>query len=77
MKLRTTSVADQDVAAAAEWFERQRLGLGDDFLTDAELVFAEIRRAPRGCPTLQFAGLEFKVELRWTHVGRFAYVVVY
>lgn len=76
MNLRTASAADQDVDTAV-WFERQQFGMGDDFLTDVEEAFAQVRQAPLACPTLQFEGVVFKVDLRWTHVGRFEYLVIF
>jgi hypothetical protein len=77
MKLHTASVADQDVVDAAVWFERQRLGLGNDFLADVEATFAQIRQAPLACPTLQIGGVVFKVDLRWIRVARFEYLAIF
>jgi hypothetical protein len=77
MRLRTTSAADADVVNAAVWFERQQLGLGDDFLTDVDAVFAAIEQAPQASPTLQLEGVTFKLDLRWSRAGRFSYLVVF
>jgi plasmid stabilization system protein ParE len=77
MTLRTTSLAEADVVDAAVWFERQRLGLGDDFLTDMDAAFAAIQQAPLACPTLHLEGVTFRLDLRWTRAGRFSFLVVF
>ena len=77
MNLHTASPADNDVVEAAVWFERQQSGLGDDFLNDVEAAFEQMQQAPLVCPTLQLEGVAFKLELRWTHVGRFGYLAIF
>jgi hypothetical protein len=38
--------AEDDLAQACDWYERQRSGLGGDFILSFEAAIAEIRRRP-------------------------------
>jgi plasmid stabilization system protein ParE len=77
MRLRLVSVAEQDVAEAADWFESQRPGLGNDFLDDLEKTRREIAKQPLACPSLVLGTIPLKVPLRSIRVGRFSHIVVF
>jgi plasmid stabilization system protein ParE len=38
--------AEQDLAAAYDWYESRRIGLGEDFLSAVEAALESIRRQP-------------------------------
>lgn len=40
-------VAEQDIVEAAEWYERQRIGLGKRFVAEVRAVFAQLRMNPQ------------------------------
>jgi hypothetical protein len=42
--------AVQDMAEAVEWYERQRLGLGAEFLNEVEECFSKIIAHPNRFP---------------------------
>jgi plasmid stabilization system protein ParE len=48
MALRILREAEDDVAGAAQWYEQQRSGLGDDFLAAVADGFRAIERTPQG-----------------------------
>ena len=45
--------AEADVAAAAEWYEHQALGLGADFLRAIDVALAELLRMPQRYPRVR------------------------
>lgn len=62
--------AEADLADAKAWYDRQRQGLGDDFLQRVEGVLSSIERNP------ELRGTLFG-ELRGALVERFPYAVIY
>jgi toxin ParE1/3/4 len=42
--------ADAELAAAAEWYEQERQGLGDDLLVEADRVLSAIAESPATWP---------------------------
>ena len=62
--------AAEDLAAARDWYEQQRQGLGEEFLTAAEAMFEQIRTMPE----LYAVVLE---DVRRSKLRRFPYVVYY
>ena len=62
--------AEQDLASAQDWYDRQRQGLGAEFLDAVERKFDEIVRAPLHRP----AGYR---GVRMARTQRFPYVVYY
>src|SRR5262249_39500874 len=48
MALRILREAEDEVEAAAAWYERQRAGLGDDFLAAVADGMRDIERLPQG-----------------------------
>jgi toxin ParE1/3/4 len=62
--------AEQDVADAYAWYERQRVGLGEEFLTCLDACIDAIRRSPKMHPTI------FK-NFRRALLRRFPYAMFY
>lgn len=62
--------AEVDLAAGRDWYDSQRQGLGLEFLTAVEQVFARIRETP------ELHAVEFR-GVRRTGTERFPYVVYY
>jgi hypothetical protein len=50
--VRLREEADQDLAAAASWYEQQRGGLGHEFLDEALAMFQSIAEQPLAYPLL-------------------------
>lgn len=50
--VRLREEADQDLSDAASWYEQQRLGLGHEFLDDAQSAFKRIAADPMSFPVL-------------------------
>ena len=51
-EIRLRVAAEQDLADAASWYERQQPGLGYRFLNELEVVLAAIAERPRMYPVL-------------------------
>ena len=62
--------AEQDVADAYNYYERQRVGLGEDYLARVDACIQGIRRAPK-------AHAYFMADYRRALVRRFPYAVYY
>jgi len=62
--------AEQDIAEAAAWYERQRQGLGEDFMTRVDACFNALCRTPE---MHQLVKRNFRRGL----VRRFPYAVFY
>ncbi len=62
--------AKQDLVDAAEWYEAERKGLGQDFLRGMALVSDGLRRLPERHPVL--SGSTRRAKMR-----RFPYMVLY
>jgi plasmid stabilization system protein ParE len=65
-----TPEAEADLADARTWYNRQRAGLGEEFLLSVEAAFDLIRRMPE-------AGTEVRPGVRRVVVQRFPYGVFY
>jgi len=70
MRYRLLSLADRELAEAAQWYEAQAAGLGQDFLDEFQAVMSRVMRFPEA----------------WTRIGarhrpclfrRFPYAVLY
>lgn len=74
MNLRFSPDARSDLTAAYDWYNRQRLGLGEDFLQAVQARVAAVAEWP-----LQFPMLETKSErhFRYSLVRRFPYRIVF
>ena len=46
-------VAKAEGEAAADWYERRRAGLGDDFLAELRLALQFVEKSPRLCGQLE------------------------
>ncbi len=66
----TTPEADADLAAAFDWYEAHRAGLGSDFLAEVAAVFSYLEGFPE-------AHAAVRGETRRTMVHRFPYGVFY
>jgi plasmid stabilization system protein ParE len=75
MALRILQEAEDDVAGAAQWHERQRPGLGDDFLAAVADGLEAIERTPQGF-SLATPALPGR-EVRRHVLSRFPYSVFY
>jgi plasmid stabilization system protein ParE len=62
--------AEQDLTEGRDWYDGQRNGLGDEFLTAVDEVFARIRQSPE----LYAAGYK---GVRRAGLNAFPYVVYY
>jgi len=62
--------AEQDIAEAYAWYERQRVGLGEDFLSRVDACIQGICRAPQAHATVH-------ENYRRGLVRRFPYAVFY
>ena len=62
--------ADEELKAAALWYEQQQSGLGDDFLNDFEFTLYRIVRAPE-LPRL------IRRDARKLNLSRFPHAIVY
>jgi len=77
VRIRTTSIADADVAQSAIFLEQTQSGLGSTFIDAVDATFANILDAPLACPTLVLPAIEFKFPLRFKQIGRFPYRVIF
>ena len=64
--------ARNDVAEAAEWYDRQREGLGDEFIEEVLEVFDALELNP-----LQHCRRHPTKNIRWRYPKRFPYRVIY
>jgi hypothetical protein len=62
--------ADEELEAAALWYEKRQPGLGDDFIDDFELVLSRIIQDPQRPRFIQG-------ENRKLNFNRFPYAVIY
>src|SRR5947208_3646470 len=69
-KLVTAPEAEQDVAEAYAWYERQRAGLGEEFLTHLDACLQAICRTPEMCTVVH-------ENYRRGLIRRFPYAVFY
>ncbi len=70
LPLHIRPAAEQDLADARAWYEGQRFGLGDEFLTAVDEVFARIAVSP------EMYAEEYR-GVRRAGLNRFPYVVYY
>jgi toxin ParE1/3/4 len=65
-----SSQAEAEVVQAAQWYERERAGLGGDFLAEADVTLRRIASGP-----LQFPCVRRAPEVRRALLARFPYHV--
>ena len=66
--------ADAELAAAADWYEQEREGLGDDLLAEADLVLTAIAESPTTWPFV--ASSKLVRRLLFTRFPYAAYFVI-
>lgn len=64
--------ARNDVLEAADWYDRQREGLGDEFIEEVLAVFDALEVNP-----LQYCRRHPTKSIRWRYPKRFPYRVIY
>ena len=76
MPIRVASIAETDIVSAAQWYERNQVGLGDQFLSAVDAAFVAIEAMPLACPTMVLTNAVLKL-LRWLSLRGFPYLVVF
>ena len=76
MTLRVLPEARLETGQAAEWYEDERPGLGEDFLQEVEAAYLKIEEHPRRHLRVSIAGLEER-EFHRVTLRRFPYKVIY
>jgi toxin ParE1/3/4 len=66
--------ADAELAAAADWYEQEREGLGDDLLVEADRVLSAIAASPTTWPFV--SGSKVVRRLLFTRFPYAAYFVI-
>jgi len=62
--------AEADIAAVADWYEQQALGLGAEFLRAVDVALAGLLRMPERCPRV-------RQECRRALLRRFPYAIFF
>ncbi|MDH3207724.1 MAG: type II toxin-antitoxin system RelE/ParE family toxin [Gemmatimonadota bacterium] len=70
MKVRFRTEAAADVAAAREWYDEQRVGLGDEFVSALERMIEMVGQLPEAFP-------EIAAGHRRALLGQFPYALYY
>jgi len=70
VKVRFRAEAASDVVSAREWYDEQRVGLGDDFIRSLEQVIERISELPEAFP-------EIAAGHRRALLDRFPYALYY
>ena len=73
MRVRILSLAVEEIAAAALWFDSQSPGLGTKFWRAVDEILAKIEQNPHRFGKSEFATRE--IDLRLAYVQRFKYVI--
>jgi plasmid stabilization system protein ParE len=72
IKLRIAPEAEEELAAAAEWYEAQRSGLGVELVAAVDATLEDIVAAPLACPTWR-SDRPYRKKM----VRRFPYVIFF
>jgi len=75
VNVRALPEADTEALDAALWYDEQRFGLGDDFLSERERAIERLEENPRGSPRLEY--YDGPHEIRRVLMRRFPYAVIY
>jgi len=70
LPLKISRAASRDIDLAFVWYERQRSGLGDEFLAGVDDCIERIQRDPKSYAIV-------RKDLRVALVSRFPYLIVY
>jgi len=73
VKVRVLAPALEEIVEAALWFDKQRIGLGDEFWQSVDAVLQRIEANPSGFAESEFATAE--INFRFAVIRRFNYVV--
>jgi hypothetical protein len=76
MILRVLRAALTETQQVAAWYEEKRLGLGEDFLHEVEVVYVKIEEHPHRSLRVVLSGLEER-EFHQAMLRRFPYKVIY
>ncbi|WP_437324857.1 type II toxin-antitoxin system RelE/ParE family toxin [Sorangium sp. So ce381] len=74
MKIVVLDEADAELTAAADWYEQEREGLGEDLLAEADRVLSAIAASPTTWPLV--AGSKIVRRFLFTRFPYVAYFVV-
>jgi hypothetical protein len=74
MNYRMLAEANEELRAAARYYETRRSGLGGEFLDEFERTMTDVVRSPLRFARIPTRGIEF--ELRQSIVDRFPYSVI-
>lgn len=69
-RLKLSARALREVGKAREWYEMQRIGLGEEFVAEAESQIEKVRENPLLYP-------EPIPKIRWSHLPKFPYSIFY
>lgn len=75
MIFRIIPQAQREIAEAAKWYDREQLGLSEEFLLELETAVERIRQNPAGCPLWEH--YHGAAEIRRSRLHRFPYVVIF
>jgi plasmid stabilization system protein ParE len=75
MTLRIEAAAEAEAMEAAQWYERQRTGLGLEFLVAVDEAIQQIVRSPQRFPLLE--SLPDQSSVHRCLLARFPYAVIY
>ena len=75
MIFRIIPQAQREITEAARWYDRERAGLGEEFLLELEEAVEQIRQNPTGCPLWEH--YHGAAEIRRSRLHRFPYVVIF
>lgn len=75
MNLSILPAAWDEGLSAYDWYESQRIGLGDQFLSEIQRVLTSIEERPFSFP--RWEAYHGKEEIRWSSLKRFRYVMIF
>jgi toxin ParE1/3/4 len=75
VRTRILDLAKKEFSRSITWYDRQREGLGGEFLNDFDTAVAAIQNNPKGYGLM--LGGKSKREIRGYVMGRFPFVIVY
>ena len=77
MTIEIDSAASAEVEDAARWYEKERPGLGVEFLSEVDRAFATIARMPATWPVWPNLPVALTTDVRRYLVKRFPFAVAY
>ncbi len=67
--------AEAEAIEAAVWYDDQRAGLGDEFLTELDRTFERLCQSPQACSRLE--AYQGPHDVRRSLLDRFPYMVIF